>query len=211
MKFDSQWRKACAIEPCPVSYVDGFLRLHYLKKRPAIVTLCVVMLHNRTPVGCAVFAAPPRECEVRYGGKGWELARLFILDEIPRNAETWLIAQSVRLIKLRCDVDFLVSYADPSAGHRGTIYYAANWTYDGMTDSERKTPRADYVDARTGKKYGRRGNMQPGSEVERVARASKHRFYLKLNRKRGAVKVASDYTQADLFQPPASARGEEVT
>lgn len=139
------------------------------------------MLRCETPVGCIVFSAPPREADVRYGGKTWELARLYIVDSVPKNAETWLIGCAVRFIKRHHkDVKFLLSYADPSAGHRGTIYKAANWKCDGRTDDERKSPRCDYYDERTGKKYGRRGNMPADAVVIRKPRISKFRFVLKL-------------------------------
>ena len=72
------------------------------------------------------------------------------------------------------------AYADPSAGHAGTIYKAANWRQDGRTDDERKSPRCDYYDERTGKKYGRRGNMPQDAVVARKPRVSKWRFTLAL-------------------------------
>ena len=104
------------------------------------------------------------------------------MDEIPRNAESWLIGQSVKHIKRKYpDVKFLISYADPSAGHLGTIYRAANWASDGRTDDERKSPRCDLVDTRTGKKYGRWGNIPSDAVVVRVPRVSKHRYVLALN------------------------------
>lgn len=182
--FDASWRSACMIRPCSVTEVNRFIFAHYLKKRPAIVMLCLMMLHHGKPVGCVIYSAPPREADKRYNGKTWELARLYLLDEIPRNAETWLIGKSVRYIKAHFpDVEVLLSYADPSAGHRGTIYSAANWTRDGRTDDERKSPRCDYVDNRTGKKYGRKGNMPHDAEVVRVPRVSKHLFYLRLHKR----------------------------
>ena len=181
--FDSEWRKACSVMPVSVADVDEFVRAHYLHKRPAIVLLALAMMHGWRQVGCVIYSAPPIETEKRYGGKTWELARLYLLDEIPRNAETWLISQSVKWIKRnRPEVCHLVSYADPSAGHRGTIYMAANWRKDGRTDDERKSPRCDYYDARTGKKYGRRGNMPADAVVERRPRVSKHRFALAIRR-----------------------------
>lgn len=175
--FDATWRAACEVVPCSIPEVAHFIRAHYLGKRPAIVLLCLGMWHHGRLVGCILYSAPPREADKRYGGVTWELARLYLLDEIPKNAETWLIGKSVKWIKrnhpsVRC----LLSYADPSAGHRGTIYRAANWAQDGMTDEGRKTPRCDYVDARTGRKYGRKGNMPEGAEVVRVPRVSKFRF-----------------------------------
>lgn len=177
--FDSEWRKICRVEPVSVAAVDQFVKAHYLHKRPAIVMLSLAMMKQTHPIGCVIYSAPPREADIRYGGKTWELARLYLLDEVPQNAETWLIAQSVKWIKRhRPEVCNLVSYADPSVGHSGTIYRAANWRDDGRTDDERKTPRCDYYDARTGKKYGRRGNMPIDAVVERRPRVSKHRFAL---------------------------------
>ena len=179
--FDSQWRMDCTVEPATIKEMDHFIQAHYLQKRPAIVLLCLKMIFDERPVGTIVFSAPPRGIEKRYGGTTWELARLYLLDSIPRNAETWLIAKAVKFIKKNHrHVLHLISYADPSAGHAGTIYKAANWKSDGRTDQERKTPRCDYVDGRTGKKYGRRGNMPTDAIVQRKPRVSKFRFHLPL-------------------------------
>ena len=84
--FDRSWRSACMVRPCSIAEVDDFIQAHYLKKRPAIVLLCLLMLCNGEPVGVIVYSAPPREADKRYGGKVWELARLYLLDEIPKNA-----------------------------------------------------------------------------------------------------------------------------
>lgn len=171
------------MQPCSIVAVDSFIQAHYLQKRPAIVLLCLMMVERERErnVGCVVYSASPREANKRYGGETWELARLYLLDEIPRNAETWLIGRSIRYIKrFHPTVKTLLSYADPSVGHKGTIYKASNWTADGMTDDERKSPRCDYYDARTGKKYGRRGNMPADAVVERRPRVSKHRFFYPL-------------------------------
>lgn len=181
--FNGEWRRASQIRQCSISEVNSFIEAHYLRKRPAIVLLCLMMLHEGKPVGCITYSAPPREADKRYQGKTWELSRLYLLDEIPKNAETWLIGQSVRYIKRHFrEVECLLSYADPSAGHRGTIYQAANWISDGRTDSERKTPRCDYVDTRTGKKYGRKGNMPPDAIVGRIPRISKWRYIYRLRK-----------------------------
>jgi hypothetical protein len=157
------------------------VKSHYLGKWPGVVVLRQAMVCDGLPVGMIVWALPPRETIKRYGGMTWELARLWIHDSIPSNAETWLIGKAVRWIKVnRQDVQYLISYADPSRGHGGTIYRAANWIADGMTDDERKTPRFDYRDAKTGKMYSRRGHVPDGVKLERVARISKHRFKMPL-------------------------------
>jgi hypothetical protein len=180
-KFDSSWRSKCSIEEVSVAYVDHFIREHYLGKRPAVTMLCLAMMLSGWPIGCAVFAAPPREVNRRYGTTVWELARLFIVNEVPRNAETWFIGKCVRHIKrTRPSVGALLSYADPSAGHKGTIYRAANWRVDGMTDEDRASPRWDLVDEETGKRYGRASHVPEGRKTRRLNRISKHRFVLKL-------------------------------
>jgi hypothetical protein len=75
-------------------------------------------------------------------------------------------------------VKALVSYADPSHGHSGTIYRAANWQQDGRTDQERKTPRFDYG---VGEKiYSRRSHVPEGVAVLRIPRVSKFRYVYRL-------------------------------
>lgn len=154
---------------------------HYIGKWPGVCVLILVAKRGQEVIGTIVYALPPRETSKRYGGETWELARLWIDDTVPQNAETWLISKSVRYIKLHHpSVRCLVSYADPSAGHAGTIYKAANWLSDGRTDDDRKTPRFDYADAATGRRYSRRGHVPAGVEIARIARVSKHRFVYKL-------------------------------
>lgn len=175
--FDSSWRRSCHIERVGIVDIDEFVQAHYLKKRPAIVLLALAMVCNGEKVGCIIYSAPAMQTEKRLGGKTWELARLYLVDRMPKNSETWLIGQSVKYIKReRSDVMFLVSYADPTAGHDGTIYRAANWRDEGLTEAGRKTPRCAYFDGRTGKKYGRKGNMPADAVIVRRPLTPKHRF-----------------------------------
>lgn len=115
----------------------------------------------------------------RYGGETWELARLYLIDSAPKNSESCTISKSVGYIRKHFpSVKFLVSYADPSVNHHGTVYKAAGWKPDGRTDDERKSPRFDYsVD---GKVYSRKSHIPSGSVVKKVPRVSKFRFYLSL-------------------------------
>ena len=50
--FNSDWRKACSVRECSITEVDGFIKAHYLAKRPAIVLLCLVAERNGEPIGC---------------------------------------------------------------------------------------------------------------------------------------------------------------
>ncbi len=180
--FDKTWRSACSIERVGRGAVDTMIKQHYLGKWPGVCVLVLAMRRGVELLGAIVFALPPRETSKRYRGVTWELARLWLRDAVPRNAETWFIGQAVRYIRNNhSTVEVLVSYADPSVGHAGTIYKAANWKADGRTDDERKTPRFDYADAVTGKRYSRRSHVPSHVTIQRVARVSKHRFVYRLD------------------------------
>lgn len=159
--------------------IGWMLREHYLGKWPGVSTALVALCRDDVPVGCIVFAVPPRETIARYGKMTWELARLWVDDSEGRNTESWFISRAVKLVRRHCpEIECLVSYADPSVGHQGTIYRASNWTYDGHTDEERKTPRFDYLC--DGKHYSRKAHLPPGVPYERVPRTSKARFVMHL-------------------------------
>lgn len=171
--------------------VKSFMRRHYLHKRPAVITACIVLERAGEAVGCAIFALPPRETEKRYGGSTWELARLFVVDEMPKNTETWFLARAISLVTSRHrDLVALVSYADPSVGHQGTIYRAAGWERDGRTDEGRRTPRADYVVREetlfgpVARRYQRRAHVPSVAVAERVPRVSKFRYVRRLRKAR---------------------------
>lgn len=70
--FDSEWRKCSQVEKCSVTWLDEYIRAHYLSKRPAIIVLGLKMTVRKEPVGMAIYAMPPPESETRYGGKTWE-------------------------------------------------------------------------------------------------------------------------------------------
>jgi len=159
--------------------VDHLIRSHYLHSWPGVVVSTLALLDRDVPIGVLVFALPPIQTAVRYGGKTWELARLFIEDTTPKNTESWFIARAIKWIRLNHpDVLSLVSYADPTQNHKGTIYKAGNWIGDGRTDQERRTPRFDYGVAAIDRMivYSRRSHVPAGAEIVRIPRVSKLRF-----------------------------------
>ncbi len=179
--FDKTWRSSCVVVSVTKDAANAMIRRHYLGRWPGVCVLRLALKKQDVLLGVIVFALPPRETAKRYGGATWELARLWVDDSVPQNAETYLIARAIRHIKsVYPAVKVLVSYADPSAGHSGMIYKAANWEADGRTDDDRKTPRFDYADAASGKRYSRRGHIPAGVEIQRIPRVSKYRFIYRL-------------------------------
>ena len=63
-------------------------------------------------------------------GEYRELTRLWSPDIMPRNTESRLIGAAIKKLK---GVRLLLSYADGSQNHVGTIYQATNWIYTGLT------------------------------------------------------------------------------
>ena len=178
--FDGRWRSRCAVRHAELAEIRWMIQEHYLRRRPGVVVCRLVMTLDERPVGMVIFGLPPRETNKRYGAPTWELARLWIEDEIPANAESWLIAKAVKHCRAehRSDVSVLVSYADPSVGHSGIIYQAANWIRDGRTDEGRKSPRCDYVWME--KKYSRKAHLPEGAVPVRIPRVSKWRYIYRL-------------------------------
>jgi hypothetical protein len=62
------------------------------------------------------------------------LARLYLVDQLPKNSESRVLGIVLRHVRKRTSWKLILSYADPVAGHTGTIYRAAGWLYLGQTE-----------------------------------------------------------------------------
>lgn len=58
-----------------------------------------------------------------------ELTRLYIDDDVPKNGESFLIGNTLKLI----DKEVVVSFAEIQQGHLGIVYQATNWIYCGLS------------------------------------------------------------------------------
>lgn len=105
---------------------------------------CYGLFHNLTLVGCLMFATPCSE-NVRssvfgeeYKNAVIELHRLHIQDYAPKNTESFFISRSLKLLKKdRPEIMAVISFADPTEGHRGVIYQATNFSYYGTSGKSR--------------------------------------------------------------------------
>lgn len=67
-----------------------------------------------------------------------ELHRLVVLDNAPTNTESWFIVRALRGLKeYRPNIWAVLSFADTTEGHNGTIYQATNALYTGMSSRAR--------------------------------------------------------------------------
>jgi len=89
--------------------------------------------------GIAWWIPPTKSAALATYPENWQgvlcLSRLVIAPSVLKNARSFLLAASMRLID-RSRWPCLVTYADEWQGHVGTIYRATNWTYAGLTKPE---------------------------------------------------------------------------
>lgn len=105
------------------------IKTHYIGKWPASCHLTLGLKKGSRWLGVVTFSIPHRSMLERFGQSTWELSRLWVHDDVPTNAETFLIGRSIRYIrKQHGDIRVLISFADPEAGHSGVIYRASNWS-----------------------------------------------------------------------------------
>lgn len=117
-----------------------FIRKHHYTRSCHNGPMCYGLFREDDLIGVIAFATPISE-NVRasvYGpdrkNEVTELHRLIILDGTKTNAESWFIAKALKLLKKdRPNYSAVVSFADETQGHVGTIYKATNALYQGTT------------------------------------------------------------------------------
>jgi hypothetical protein len=62
-----------------------------------------------------------------------ELKRLCCIDNTPKNTESFFIGHTLRWLKKNTEIKTVISYADTTYSHEGTIYKASNFVHCGMT------------------------------------------------------------------------------
>lgn len=184
MSFEGRLRSAnWTVEPCDHGHaIDLIAQFHYAKggSHTAIYT------HGLWDeigglFGAALWLCPTKAACLTVDPDDWKqvisLSRLVIHPSVPKNACSFLIARSIRLIRRDGRFRSLVSYADTSQGHTGLIYRASGWTYMGMTKA---TPR--WVDPITGQQRSQYSSKNRTTEQMRKlgfineGRFVKHKF-----------------------------------
>jgi hypothetical protein len=145
---------------------------------------------NERIVGCIVYGTPS-SAPLRKGICGVdeclnviELTRLWIEDGTPKNTESYLIGNTIKLV----NKEIIVSYAEIKQGHIGVVYQATNWMYTGLSakrtnwtiegvDKHCQTIADKYTSKQLTEKYG--------DKFKRVLRPRKHRYiYMNAGKKR---------------------------
>lgn len=99
------------------------------------ISFCLALRFGDTIMGGAVIGNPRHERS--YPG-ALDIRRLACKDEAPKNTESYFLSKIVWYVKKYNLADSLITYADPSVGHKGTIYRAANFTLVGETTESKQ-------------------------------------------------------------------------
>ena len=113
---------------------DMLLNVHYAGRIPSI-SACYGLFREGLLEGVVSFGTPP-SAPLRSGIAGpewaacvWELNRLCLLNN-NRNDASYLVSGAIRMIEAP---KIIVSFADTSVGHVGTVYQACNFIYCGLS------------------------------------------------------------------------------
>jgi hypothetical protein len=176
-----------AVRPVPAGVARKMVESHhYLHSLPGGTKLSFGVFVGTRLLGAVTLGVGPfNGCSLVEGATLEDcltLTRLWLSDELPRNSESRVISTVQRKMRRHTSVRFLLSYADPSRGHVGTIYQAANWLYTGLSEP---TPLYDLGDG-----VGRHNRSvahtlgtrsvshlaSHGVEVKLVPQSPKHRY-----------------------------------
>ena len=109
---------------------------HYLHSMPAATWRCFGVFVGDVLSGAVLFTAGPRHGHrLLVGARPQQvavLARLWLHDDLPKNAESRVIGIVMRQVRREQAWKLVLSYADPAVGHTGTIYRASGWLYLGQ-------------------------------------------------------------------------------
>ena len=128
------------VRPIPFTITKALIqRNHYLHSLPGGTMLCFGIFMGERLLGALTLGAGPYQAYHLVEGAAHTdclvLTRLWLSDELPWNSESRVIGLVTRLIKGYTNLKFLISYANPAAGHVGTIYQSAGWLYTGFSSA----------------------------------------------------------------------------
>jgi len=162
------------------------LEKHYLHRaRPASYSFG--LFEGNELIGVILYSVPasPTVCKGVCGEDEqhsvMELSRLWIKDDSLKNAESFLIANTIKRVK----EDIIISYSEPQHNHRGVVYQATNFIYCGLS-AKRTDPKIKGMEEKhnRGLQFGTSKTQNTAELKERfgdknittVKRPRKHRY-----------------------------------
>jgi len=182
-------------------------------------------------IGCIVYAQPVgRSAAASISpllkiNEVFELTRLFIFDNYGKNIESYCIRQSFRLLQkdfphIKC----ILSYADGEQHHKGTIYQAVGFIYQGNSSialmpnysvSLEEPPNYKWIHSRTVSSTWGSHNVEHlkkaiGKTFWRKRESNKHRYVLFICNKGLKKKLIKSLKHPSLPYPKSTEHKDEI-
>lgn len=162
----------------------AFVKEHHYSHGSHNGPMCWGLYRDDVLAGVCAFATPCSEAVrssifgAEHKAHVTELHRLVLLDEEPKNSESWFVARALKGLKQeKPHLWGVVSFADATEGHVGTIYQALNALYYGTSGRARF-----YVDQGGRLRHPRQNGVNISQEVAKqwgwtpTMREGKHRY-----------------------------------
>lgn len=181
-------------------------------------------------IGACIYGSPVGRsastsfCELVGNSEVLELTRLWIEDGFGRNIESWTISQTFKLIKKEFpQIKLILSYSDEEQGHKGIIYQATGFHYQGnkgialMPNFSLSLvgPPYNWIHSRTvNSMYGSHNveylKKKIGHTFWRKKESTKHRYFYILTNKVDKKKILSNLKHPCLPYPKDTTFEEEI-
>jgi len=192
MSNDSQ--EKIDISKLSVEQIERKIAIEYTKKyhylhRASPCSMAFGLFEDGEIKGVIIYGVPPSHtllkgvCGIEEAKNVYELNRLWTSDDMPKNTESYFIAQTFKHL----DKDIIVSYADSSQKHIGFVYQATNWIYTG-TSAKFKDPMVKGLEHQHHATYAHGMNKKQliekyGDRLYYKDRPPKHRYVIFLGNK----------------------------
>lgn len=162
MTYSDRLRKEdWEVRSIPLKQAKKFIEEHHYARGSSNTAVYAHGLFRKggdTLFGVVIWLPPTRVACESVNKAEWKrvlsLTRMAVAPGVPKNACSFLLARSVRIIEKEKRFVSLVTYADESQDHEGRVYRAANWQYVGKMKG---SPR--WVDPATGRQVAKKSTV----------------------------------------------------
>jgi hypothetical protein len=203
------------VSAIPTKMGKEFVKQHHYSHGIHNGPMCYGLFNKSILTGVLAFATPCSEnvCSSVFGvdmkREVTELHRLVLLDDTPKNMESWFISRVLKQFKKdRPGYSAVLSFADATQNHIGTIYQATNAFYTGMSGKA-----TFYLDSDNRLRHPRQNGKNITPDIAKtmnwkpVKREGKHRYLYLLPKDRNHKRVLMSKLLLDVKDYPKATHG----
>ena len=138
-KYEGQKVKDMVVENTTVNFARPYIATyHYSQSMPDSTRFVFAGYLGNALAGIITYGMGSNHSQYAYlipdieKGEYLEITRIWSPDDMPKNTESKLIAESLKMLPKK--VRLIVTFADEMQNHQGYIYQASNFYYCGMTE-----------------------------------------------------------------------------